>query len=119
MIVGVPREVKSDEYRVALLPVGAEELRRAGHRVLVQSGAGVRGVAPANGVGPGGGVVVSRGARGAAGFAANIVILAVDLERLRYLDAVMPPNVTPLFSDRHASVDSISRADLVIGAVLI
>src|SRR5947209_781631 len=40
MIVGVPREVKSDEYRVALIPVGAEELRRAGHRVLVQSGAG-------------------------------------------------------------------------------
>jgi alanine dehydrogenase len=41
MIVGVPREIKSDEYRVALLPVGAEELRRAGHRVLVQAGAGL------------------------------------------------------------------------------
>ena len=40
MIVGVPREIKSDEYRVALLPVGAEELTRAGHRVLVQAGAG-------------------------------------------------------------------------------
>src|SRR5262249_19964741 len=40
MIVGVPREIKSDEYRVALLPVGAEELRRAGHGVLIQSGAG-------------------------------------------------------------------------------
>src|SRR5215212_9658047 len=40
MIVGVPREVKSDEYRVALIPVGAEELKRAGHRVLVQAGAG-------------------------------------------------------------------------------
>ena len=40
MIVGVPSEVKSDEYRVALIPVGAEELTRAGHRVLVQAGAG-------------------------------------------------------------------------------
>ena len=40
MIVGVPREVKSDEYRVAMIPVGVEELRRAGHRVLVQTGAG-------------------------------------------------------------------------------
>src|SRR5205823_4624727 len=40
MIVGVPREIKSDEYRVALLPVGAEELRRSGHRVLIQTGAG-------------------------------------------------------------------------------
>ena len=35
MIVGVPREVKQDEYRVALLPVGAEELTKAGHRVLI------------------------------------------------------------------------------------
>ena len=40
MIVGVPRETKRDEYRVALLPVGAEELVRAGHAVLVEHGAG-------------------------------------------------------------------------------
>ena len=41
MIVGVPTETKSDEYRVALLPSGAEDLSHAGHRVLVQRGAGV------------------------------------------------------------------------------
>jgi alanine dehydrogenase len=40
MIVGVPRETKRDEYRVGLLPVGAEELVRAGHAVLVERGAG-------------------------------------------------------------------------------
>src|SRR5258708_35788460 len=40
MIVGVPREIKADEYRVAMIPVGVEELTRAGHTVLVQSGAG-------------------------------------------------------------------------------
>ena len=40
MIVGVPREVKQDEYRVALLPVGAELLVRDGHTVLVERGAG-------------------------------------------------------------------------------
>src|SRR5205814_5361860 len=40
MIVGVPREIKSDEYRVAMLPVGAEELAGAGHAVLVEAGAG-------------------------------------------------------------------------------
>ncbi|MGL5098297.1 MAG: alanine dehydrogenase, partial [Planctomycetia bacterium] len=38
MIVGVPKETKSDEYRAALLPVGVEELTRAGHQVLVQQG---------------------------------------------------------------------------------
>ncbi len=41
MIVGVPREIKRDEYRVALLPVGVEELTRAGHHVLVEAGAGL------------------------------------------------------------------------------
>ena len=40
MIIGLLKETKLDEYRVALLPVGAEELTRAGHRVLVQRGAG-------------------------------------------------------------------------------
>src|SRR5947209_9893982 len=40
MIVGVPREIKSDEYRVAMVPAGVEELTRAGHKVLVETGAG-------------------------------------------------------------------------------
>src|SRR4051794_10601081 len=40
MIVGVPKEVKADEYRVAMTAVGVEELTRAGHKVLIQSGAG-------------------------------------------------------------------------------
>ncbi len=41
MIIGVPTEVKTDEYRVAMLPVGVEELVSRGHQVLVQSGAGL------------------------------------------------------------------------------
>ncbi len=40
MIVGVPKEIKKDEYRVALVPSGVAQLRKAGHAVLVQSGAG-------------------------------------------------------------------------------
>jgi len=40
MKVGVPTEVKTDEYRVALTPAGARELVDAGHEVLVQHGAG-------------------------------------------------------------------------------
>src|SRR5690606_42004824 len=42
VIVGVPKETKADEYRVALLPVGAELLVNDGHRVLVEAGAGAR-----------------------------------------------------------------------------
>ena len=37
---GVPKEIKADEYRVSMLPVGVEELTHAGHRVLVEAGAG-------------------------------------------------------------------------------
>jgi alanine dehydrogenase len=241
MLVGVPKEIKADEYRVAMIPVGVEELTRAGHRVLIQAGAGqgsgisdeeysgngaeivadeqaiwaradlvvkvkeplanewplmrpgqivftyfhfaadeqltravmksgitaiayetikdsrgnlplltpmsevagrmsiqegakflerpfegrgillggVPGVLPANLVILGGGVVGANAAKVAAGLGANVRILDINLDRLRYLDDVMPRNVTTLFSDRHNIVDSLHRADLVIGAVLI
>jgi alanine dehydrogenase len=239
--VGVPKEIKTDEYRVAMIPVGVEELTRAGHTVLIQAGAGqgsgisdeqysangaeivasadeiwkradliikvkepmprewphlragqivftyfhfaadekltqavlrsgitaiayetirdakgglplltpmsevagrmsiqegakflerpfdgrgillggVPGVLPANVVVLGGGVVGANAAKVAAGLGANVLILDINLERLRYLDDVMPPNVTTVFSDRHNILDSIQRADLVIGAILI
>ncbi|ODT98327.1 MAG: alanine dehydrogenase [Planctomycetes bacterium SCN 63-9] len=241
MIVGVPKEIKSDEYRVSMLPVGVEELTHAGHSVLVEVGAGsgsgiddalyaragarlvdnaaeiwktadlvvkvkepqpsewpllrpgqvlftyfhfaadealtkaviesqivaiayetirdargglplltpmsevagrmsiqegakflerpqegrgillagVPGVAPAEVAILGGGVVGSNAAKVAAGLGANVKILDVNLDRLRYLDDIMPPNVTTLFSDRHTILESIERADLVVGAVLI
>jgi len=41
MIIGVPKEIKRDEYRVGILPVGVEELTLAGHRVLIEAGAGM------------------------------------------------------------------------------
>src|SRR4051812_26396974 len=41
MIVGVPREVKADEYRVGMIPAGVKVLSNAGHQVLVEANAGV------------------------------------------------------------------------------
>jgi alanine dehydrogenase len=41
MIVGIPKEIKEHEYRAGILPVGVEELSRAGHRILVQKGLGL------------------------------------------------------------------------------
>ena len=239
--IGVPKEVKIDEYRVAMIPVGVEELTRVGHVVLIERGAGqgsgiddeqyaahgaeivdsakeiwqradlivkvkepmkqewplmrdgqivftyfhfaadkklteavmksgitaiayetirdkngalplltpmsevagrmsiqqgakylerpfegrgillggVPGVLPANVVILGGGIVGANAAKVAAGLGANVVILDVNLDRLRYIDDVMPPNVTTLYSDRHNILDCITRADLLIGAVLI
>lgn len=40
MIVGVPREIKTEEHRVAITPIGVRELADRGHRVLVEKGAG-------------------------------------------------------------------------------
>ncbi len=41
MIIGIPKEIKQDEYRVAVTPAGVEAFKTAGHRVLVEQGAGI------------------------------------------------------------------------------
>ncbi len=41
MIIGVPKEVKNNEYRVALVPAGAAQMVAAGHEVIVERGAGI------------------------------------------------------------------------------
>ncbi|GII90083.1 alanine dehydrogenase [Sinosporangium siamense] len=46
MRIGVPREVKNHEYRVALTPAGAHELVRQGHHVVVERGAGIGSAIP-------------------------------------------------------------------------
>lgn len=48
MIVGVPKEMKEQEYRVALLPSGAYQLVKSGHRVLVEHNAGAGAGYPDN-----------------------------------------------------------------------
>lgn len=80
---------------------------------------GVPGVAPANVLVLGGGVVGSNAARVAAGMGANVTMMDVNLDRLRYLDDVMPPNVTTLFCEPHAIEQIARETDLIIGAVLI
>jgi alanine dehydrogenase len=97
---------------------GAKYLERPfdGRGILL---GGVPGVLPASVVILGGGIVGANAAKVAAGLGANVTILDINLERLRYLDDVMPRNVTTLYSDRHNIIDSLTRADLLIGAVLI
>ena len=80
---------------------------------------GVPGVAPAHVLVLGAGVVGTNAARMAAGLAACVTIMDINLDRLRYLDEMMPANVRTIFSDPHTIEDCIARADLVIGAVLI
>ncbi|HEY0463540.1 MAG TPA: NAD-binding protein, partial [Polyangiaceae bacterium] len=119
--------------RAGLLPLLTPMSEVAG-RMSVQQGAkylerphggrgillgGVPGVEPAHVTVLGGGVVGSNAAKIAAGIGAKVSLLDTNLERLRYLDDVMPDNVSTLFSDRHTIKEQLTKADLVIGAVLI
>ncbi|HVP13313.1 MAG TPA: alanine dehydrogenase [Phycisphaerae bacterium] len=80
---------------------------------------GVPGVEPARVLILGGGVVGTNAAKVAAGLGAQVVLMDVNLERLRYLSDVMPPNVQLLYSNALAIREQVALADLVIGAVLI
>ena len=80
---------------------------------------GVPGVPSAEVVVLGGGVVGTHAAKMAAGLGARVVILDLNLERLRYLEDVMPANVDLVYSNRTNILEAIERADLLVGAVLL
>jgi alanine dehydrogenase len=81
--------------------------------------AGVPGVAPANVLVLGGGIVGRNAARVAAGLGARVTILDVKASTLEYLADIMPANVFPVFSDPMTLTEGLKEADLVVGAVLI
>ncbi|MEQ8820330.1 MAG: alanine dehydrogenase [Sumerlaeia bacterium] len=78
---------------------------------------GVPGVKSARVVVIGGGVVGTNAAKMAAGLGARVTMMDVDLDRLRYLDDVMPANVSTLYANDHNIQDQLRRADVVIGSV--
>lgn len=80
---------------------------------------GVPGVRPAKVLILGGGVVGTNAAKIAAGFGADVTIMDLNLQRLRYLDDVMPANVNTFMSNEYNIRELISSHDLIIGAVLI
>jgi alanine dehydrogenase len=99
------------------IQVGAFHLQRShgGSGILL---GGVPGVARARVLVLGGGVVGTNAARMAAGLGADVTIMDVDLERMRYLDEVMPGNCRTVYSTPYAVREELARTDLVIGAVL-
>lgn len=67
----------------------------------------------------GGGIVGTQAAKMAAGLGADVTIMDINLQRLRYLADVMPANVTTMMSNTHNIAQAIKDADLIVGAVLI
>ncbi|MHC5020510.1 MAG: alanine dehydrogenase [Planctomycetota bacterium] len=80
---------------------------------------GVPGVPPAKVTVLGGGVVGTNAAKIAAGLGAQVTVFDIDLERMRYLDDVMPANVVEQYSTPHAIRAALRETDLLIGAVLL
>ena len=80
---------------------------------------GVPGVPPAKVLVLGGGIVGTQAAKMAAGLGARVVIMDVNLQRLRHLADIMPQNVTTIMSNHYNIREAIAQADLVVGAVLI
>jgi len=80
---------------------------------------GVPGVMPAKVLILGGGVVGTNAAKIAAGMGADVIITDVNLNRLRYLDDVMPKNVHTMASNDYVLRDLVKTSDLIVGGVLI
>src|SRR4051812_20316553 len=98
--------------------VGAQYLERpnGGRGILL---GGVPGVAPANVVILGGGVVGTNAAKMAIGMGAHVVIIDRSLNRLRELDDIFNGNVVTLASNVVTISENLKTADLVVGGVLI
>lgn len=80
---------------------------------------GVPGVRRGKVIVIGGGIVGTQAATMAAGLGADVIIMDISLDRLRYLDEVMPANVSTLYSNEYNIRQHLSTADLIVGAVLI
>jgi alanine dehydrogenase len=80
---------------------------------------GVPGVRAADVVIIGGGVVGTNAAQMALGMGANVVIIDINLDRLRYLGEVLPGRLTTLSSNPLSIAEAVRRADLLVGGVLI
>jgi alanine dehydrogenase len=80
---------------------------------------GVPGVRPAKVLILGGGIVGTNSAKIAAGMGADVTILDVNINRLRYLDDVMPKNVRTMVSNEYTIRELITDADLIVGGVLV
>lgn len=98
--------------------VGAYYLQRTngGRGVLL---GGVPGVPGAEVVIVGGGVVGTNAAQIALGMGANVTILDMNVERLRFLDQILHGRIHTVASNAHIVAEAVAKADLVVGGVLV
>ncbi len=103
--------------RMSIVEAGKFIQKKFGGRGLFIGG--VPGTPPCKVVIVGGGISGTQAAWMAAGMKADVTIFDRDLNRLKYLDDVMPPNVKTRFSSDGALAEAYKEADVVVGCVLI
>lgn len=116
---GLPLLAPMSEVAGRMAPqVGAASLERerGGRGILL---GGVSGVAPAHVVVIGAGTAGRSAAWLAAGLEANVVVLDLDLGKLRYIDSIHKGRITTLVSNALTVEQQVAQADLLIGAVLV
>jgi len=116
---GLPLLVPMSEVAGRMsIQAGAASLEKhnGGRGVLL---GGVPGVAPGNVVIIGGGIVGRNAAKMAVGMGADVTILDVNLDTLRYIDDIWHGRVKTLMSNRVTLQAALRKADLLVGAVLI
>src|SRR5438270_354676 len=120
MRIGVPAEIKNNEYRVGMTPSGAQDLTSDGHTVYIQSGAcNGSGFSDEECAAAGARVVGTNAAKMAVGLGARVTILDNNLDRLRQLDDIFRGTVQTWASSGAHLAEACKRADLLIGGVLI
>src|SRR2546428_819277 len=123
MRIATVREKKSDEHRVGLTPGMARLLVELGHVVLVEEGAGegsgVAGTGAARVTIIGAGTVGLNAARIAVGMGATVTVLDIAVDALRRAEVVLDGRAAVLLAHPESVFECITRADVVIGAVLV
>lgn len=116
---GLPLLIPMSEVagRIAI-HVGANALHMANGGAGVLLG-GVPGVAPGKVLVIGAGTVGTQAARMALGLGADVTIMDINLQRLRYLDDVFGPRLKTRYSEAHAIAELTREADLVVSSIYI
>jgi alanine dehydrogenase len=107
MIVGVPKEIKDNEYRVAMTPGGAHQLAKLGHQVLVQAGAGAGSGFPDGRYEHGGATIVDTAA---GAWEAELVVKVKEPQPEEY--AFLRPDLT-LFTYLHLAADEALTREMM------
>ncbi|WP_069998074.1 alanine dehydrogenase [Cellulosilyticum sp. I15G10I2] len=100
------------------IQIGASLLQKYNGGIGILLG-GVPGVKPADVVIIGGGVVGTNAAKIAVGMGANVTILDISIQRLRYLDDIFAGRINTIVCSAYNIAEAVKKADLLVGAVLV